>query len=339
MAWIESHQSLRDHPKLKRLARKLGKEAPAAIGYLHLIWWWAMNYASDGNISKYDPEDIADAAMWNGEAGMFMEALIDCEFIDISENGAVIHDWYDYAGKLLEKRESDAKRKRDARRQKDEKCMSNGHPTDGAGTVPYRTEPTVPNLPNQPNQTEPYLPEQHLAELEAQRLRDEKEKESSAASNQVQIETVNDVHLKYFGTMTMSPAMSNFIQKLRDRNQSEEFVKELFHEAGETSNGGKPPIRFMQTIADSWIKAGIETREQAAQAKKKAGGSSINRTRGKPQLPIVTDQGTGKKMMTKEEYRISRDNALHLDGKPLMTDAEFEQKWTDYEARWRDQAV
>ena len=78
MAWSESHQELRDHPKTKRMARRLGISVPAAIGHLHCLWWWAMDYAPDGDISDYDAEDIADAAMWDGDAEQFLQALIDC---------------------------------------------------------------------------------------------------------------------------------------------------------------------------------------------------------------------------------------------------------------------
>jgi hypothetical protein len=61
MAWLESHQDLRDHPKTARLRRRLGVSLPAAIGHLHLLWWWALTYADDGDLSGYDPDVIADA--------------------------------------------------------------------------------------------------------------------------------------------------------------------------------------------------------------------------------------------------------------------------------------
>lgn len=114
MAWIESHQTLKDHPKLKRLRRRLGIPAVQAIGHLHILWWWALDFAQEGELSGYDCADIADAADWEGDAERFFEALVEAGFIDRDEAGVRLHDWWDYAGKLIERRRKDAERKRKA---------------------------------------------------------------------------------------------------------------------------------------------------------------------------------------------------------------------------------
>ena len=115
MAWIESHQELARHPKTKKLARLLGVTLPTAIGHLHLLWWWAMDYAQDGDLSKYDEYDIADACSWEGEARRLLNSLIESEFIDETDGGLVIHDWHEYAGRLIEKREQNKERKKKSR--------------------------------------------------------------------------------------------------------------------------------------------------------------------------------------------------------------------------------
>ncbi|MGM9590203.1 MAG: hypothetical protein ACI3V0_08545 [Faecousia sp.] len=110
--WIESHQQLANHPKLKRLARLLGVSKQAAIGYLHLLWWWALDYAPQGQIiPPFDTEDVADAVEFDGEPCEIVNALVDSGFLDRNDETLTIHDWYDYAGKLLDKRESDRARK------------------------------------------------------------------------------------------------------------------------------------------------------------------------------------------------------------------------------------
>ena len=53
MAWIESHQELANHPKTKRFKRALGISTPQAIGHLHLLWWWALDYAQDGSLAAF----------------------------------------------------------------------------------------------------------------------------------------------------------------------------------------------------------------------------------------------------------------------------------------------
>ncbi len=114
MAWIESHQELRDNPKTRKLSRLLGVNVPTVIGHLQCLWWWATDYAQDGELSKYDDEDIADAMMWDKEPKELIEALVKVRFLDEDETGRRIHDWWEYAGKLIDRREKDRERKRNA---------------------------------------------------------------------------------------------------------------------------------------------------------------------------------------------------------------------------------
>lgn len=146
MAWIESHQGLAKHPKTLKLARKLNIHIAQAIGHLHLFWWWAMEYAQDGDLSHCDPEDIAIAADWPGDAGQFVESLVESGFVDRHNDGSLsIHDWHDYAGKLLERRKADAERKKKEREKKDIQKISDGHPTD----VQRTSNVTITNNHNQ----------------------------------------------------------------------------------------------------------------------------------------------------------------------------------------------
>ena len=166
MAWIESHQTVGQHPKTKKLARRLGVSLPAAVGHLHYLWWWALDFAQDGVLDKFDAEDIADALHWDGEPSQLIDALISSGYIDETPEGLRIHDWTDYAGKLLERREKDRARKAEAADQKRKsKANSDRNPTEiqrksngkndeadgnlnaSSVTVPNRTLPnsTVPN--------------------------------------------------------------------------------------------------------------------------------------------------------------------------------------------------
>jgi hypothetical protein len=173
MAWIESHQELRQHPKVIKTARALGVSKAAMIGHLHCLWWWALDYAQDGNLSAFDAADIAEAADWEGDAQVFVDALFVSArignkpgLLEIIDGDLCIHDWWDYAGKLIDKRKTDAERKRQGRR-KDSPETSGGHPMDGtktssgspmsvAGTVQYSTEPNS----TEPNSTEPTEPKE-----------------------------------------------------------------------------------------------------------------------------------------------------------------------------------
>jgi hypothetical protein len=137
--YIPSHQELRDHPKVKRLARILDTSIPAAIGHLHCLWWWALDYAPDGDVSRYDEFDLADAGMWEGDPGTFVKALQQCGpggtagFLD----DAVLHDWPEYGGKMVAKREADRARKARSRQSDVPGTSDGGHgpPSNDDGDV------------------------------------------------------------------------------------------------------------------------------------------------------------------------------------------------------------
>ncbi|ADU50154.1 HNH endonuclease [Thermaerobacter marianensis DSM 12885] len=132
MAWIESHQSLKDHPKTRRLARRLGISVPAAIGHLHCLWWWALEYAQDGSLAQYDADDIADAMMWDGDSQQLVQALVHAGFLDETGDGLRIHDWRDYAGRLIEQRERAAARKREMRQAYEDGVIDQVRARDGS---------------------------------------------------------------------------------------------------------------------------------------------------------------------------------------------------------------
>jgi len=151
MAWIEPHQELRDHPKRKRLSRLLNISRRETIGLLHEVWWWAYDYAPEGDLSAFGDEDIADAVDWEGDAGELVAALVQSGFINDDRQ---IHDWEDFAQKWIERRAADRERKRAKRRTPEAvQEMSAGLPADVSApsgvtgpnrTIPDRTLPPPP---------------------------------------------------------------------------------------------------------------------------------------------------------------------------------------------------
>lgn len=99
MAWIESHQSLSRHPKMKRAARTLKLSRPTMIGYLHLLWWWAVDYAPDGLIHPTDLDDLADEIDWEHNPNDLIDALAGAGLLVAVDGGWLIHDWDKHAGK------------------------------------------------------------------------------------------------------------------------------------------------------------------------------------------------------------------------------------------------
>jgi hypothetical protein len=165
MAWIESHQSLLTHRKTGRLARTLGIPKVHAVGHLHAFWWWCLDNASDGQLIDSIPAEVADAAAWEGDAELFLSAMALAGFIDTGDDGVLhVHDWMDYAGRLVQKRDANAKRMKQARAKNvpstnDERADHDSDTCDERAAHVQRTNETrathVQGLPNPtvPNQT------------------------------------------------------------------------------------------------------------------------------------------------------------------------------------------
>ena len=162
MAWIEVHQELIQHPKVKRLARMLDISKFEAAGRLFAFWCWALDYADNGDLSRFDANDIADAMEWEGDPQSLIEAMIDCGpgdssgFIERRDGTLFVHDWNDYMGRLLSMREKNRERK--ARQRVRQNASRDCHELvtrDITVTSPSCHEP-VTGLPNQtvPNQTQ-----------------------------------------------------------------------------------------------------------------------------------------------------------------------------------------
>ena len=148
MAWIESHQTLSAHPKTRKFAHVLCVSKACAIGHLHMFWWWALDYAQDGNLDTFDDLDIAIGAEWEGDSSEFVSAMVAVGFIDENTDGSRhIHDWDDYAGKLIDRRKRNAERMKEARAQEAAERAEHVQSTQHARVK-------LPN-PTQPNHTQP----------------------------------------------------------------------------------------------------------------------------------------------------------------------------------------
>lgn len=149
MAWFEAHQTLAKHPKTLKLANLLKVERRYAVGLLHDLFSWGLDSAKkDGTLPGLNSDEIASALDYQGKKGAsVIAALVDSGYLEVENGSFKIHDWYDYAGKLMDKREADRKRK------------SNGNPTEIQRKDNGNPIATVPNLtvPNLNNNNSIYL--------------------------------------------------------------------------------------------------------------------------------------------------------------------------------------
>ena len=154
MAWIELHQSLPTHKKTLIASDILDIPPVHFMGHVAAFWLWCLDNVPDGNLQGISARMIARAAQWDNDPDKFVDALMEAGFLVQAET-LTIHDWHDYAGKLVERRASEkerSKQRRAALKESEDNSQTNqratgGRPADDQqttdGTVPNRT---VPNL-------------------------------------------------------------------------------------------------------------------------------------------------------------------------------------------------
>lgn len=113
MIWLPVHTDLPRNIKLKRFSKLLNIKQAHAVGHLVMLWLWTLEVAPKGDLSGFRDTEIAEAAGWTGrDKRMFVAALLEAGFLDQDMR---IHDWDDYAGDLLMRREKDRLRKQKQR--------------------------------------------------------------------------------------------------------------------------------------------------------------------------------------------------------------------------------
>jgi hypothetical protein len=117
MAWLELHQSLLNHRKTLELADLLGLPPLYAASHMVALWLWALDNAPNGDL-HVRVTIISRAAQWVGDANLLVGAMIESGFLDQDDDGISIHDWDDYAGKLLDARREHAETMRNWRKSK-----------------------------------------------------------------------------------------------------------------------------------------------------------------------------------------------------------------------------
>jgi len=156
MPWIELHQTLPTNKKTMRLCNLLNISKPHAIGCMCLLWLWAIDNAPDGDLSQFSDKEISDVSEWKKKPDVFASALIDSGFLDADKH---IHDWYNYAGKLIDRRE--IQREQSRIRQQRRRDKINSVPVTNADVTRDKRDEnvTVTNTPylTVPNRTVPYL--------------------------------------------------------------------------------------------------------------------------------------------------------------------------------------
>ena len=101
--------SFRGHRKRKRLRKVLG---PDSTDFLIDLWIGAAMTHPTGILHGMDETDIALEAGWEKEPQEFIDALMECRFLEKMTNGTyALHDWEDHQGYVIhaERRKAQAR--------------------------------------------------------------------------------------------------------------------------------------------------------------------------------------------------------------------------------------
>ena len=222
MAWIESHQSLGTHRKLYHLADLLHIDETRAVGLLHYLWWWCLDNAPDGDITDLPEKTIAKACHWKKSPTLLLTSLCNSKWID-NEVGLKIHDWDDYAGKLIQARIKNKEKQRTYReRQGNVTVMSRSR---SRSTVPNST---VPNSNKEEVEEENSLSDNNLAEI-------------------------SKIYENNIGALT--PIVADELKILSD-----EYSTEWFSEATkEACNANARKLNYIKSILKRWKTDGFKS--------------------------------------------------------------------------------
>lgn len=99
MSWIEYHDALWHHHKIRRLAMLLNTSYTNALGMVSCLWLWTTMNAKDGNLSGFNDDDISDGAKHEGDPAQFVAALVASGVLDADRK---VHRWGRYGTRLVD---------------------------------------------------------------------------------------------------------------------------------------------------------------------------------------------------------------------------------------------
>lgn len=87
-----------DHPKVWALMEALDLEPWGACGILELLWHFVAKSCPRGDVGKFADKYIARGIGWSGDARKLISALVECGWLDASEeHRLIVHDWPTHA--------------------------------------------------------------------------------------------------------------------------------------------------------------------------------------------------------------------------------------------------
>lgn len=252
---IRVYTDLRDHPKVRKLARALKISEAQAVGHLIFLWIAAAKRCPDGNITGWDQDEMAFVLkISRRKAVQFQDLLIFYGFIDVeydTENNKkhTLHNWNIKQPHVTKFPKISVANSRAAKirwlkeKGAPKECnMHYGSHCDMYCNLQYTMQCPLPHHTTTNNHTLPN--HNHTLPI------------SGSSSHEISGE-IFDNYRKYIGEIP-----SGLIEELKyyQENCEENWIKEVFLELLRT-NDVRKPWKYVKVILDNWLEAGeMETR-------------------------------------------------------------------------------
>jgi hypothetical protein len=150
LPWIKVSVDLPRHKKSMLLAARL--DDPKAWVYVVQFWCWIAEHEATGDIEGPDAAVlVARGAGWAGDVDEFCRHMVAVKFLDLIPGGFHVHDWDEWAGAHVTKKQKDAARKAKSREEQAQSPdspqpvtrMSRGHDADKCDISGERGEERV----------------------------------------------------------------------------------------------------------------------------------------------------------------------------------------------------
>jgi len=143
--------------KFTKLQRRLKDSKRGTIGLLEGLWLAVAKNCPLGDIGKFTNEEIAIMVDWDGDPEELVSALVDCKWIDHSdEYRLIVHDWSDHCPTYVKGNIAKYKKSFVSN-------PPNEPPKDGAKEPPKDTPNEPPSEPpTKPSQSKPILSQPSL---------------------------------------------------------------------------------------------------------------------------------------------------------------------------------
>lgn len=303
--WIQIYSNLPEHPKIYQLADTLETGNCEAVGVVVSLWLWAAKNAPDGDLSRFPVRALGDAVGWRGDTKRLYQSLVACGFLDEDGENIRLHDWEEYAVRLMEinerKKKQELERYRRYRQQKKKRTVENEVQEDASEEVEDVPDAQPVELEQSDEENVARHVAHHVANHVADNVADNVARHADAHKNHAptgQDSTPQDKTEQYTtqpppsGSGAGSAAAETLIEEFRSRlggmsptarKELKSFLKTMEPEVCLRAldigcDNGHPKWAYVRAILNRWRQSGVKVPSDlhGREAAPKQGNSALN---------------------------------------------------------------